>query len=71
MEGSCGQVARCDFPAWELGVGLKTLNHKKKSCYENFKRASDLERFLDKRPKRQNIDMRLGTWNVRSFYRTG
>jgi hypothetical protein len=26
---------------------------------------------LDKRPKRQNMDMRLGTWNIRSLYRAG
>jgi hypothetical protein len=24
---------------------------------------------LDKRPKRRNMDMRFGTWNVRSLYR--
>jgi hypothetical protein len=26
---------------------------------------------LDKRPKRKKIDMRFGTWNVRSMYRVG
>jgi hypothetical protein len=26
---------------------------------------------LDKRPKRKNMDMRFGTWNVRSIYRAG
>jgi hypothetical protein len=26
---------------------------------------------LDKRPKRRNMDMRFGTWNVRSLYRVG
>jgi hypothetical protein len=26
---------------------------------------------LDKRPKRKKMDMRFGTWNVRSMYRTG
>jgi hypothetical protein len=24
--------------------------------------------FLDKRPKRKKMDMRFGTWNVRSMY---
>jgi hypothetical protein len=26
---------------------------------------------LDKRPKRKKINMRFGTWNVRSLYRAG
>jgi hypothetical protein len=26
---------------------------------------------LDKRPKRRNMDMRFGLWNVRSLYRAG
>jgi exonuclease III len=26
---------------------------------------------LDKRPKQKNMDMRFGTWNVRSMYRAG
>jgi hypothetical protein len=26
---------------------------------------------LDERPKRRNMDMRFGTWNVRSLYRAG
>jgi hypothetical protein len=26
---------------------------------------------LDKRPKRRNIDMRFGLWNVKSLYRAG
>jgi hypothetical protein len=26
---------------------------------------------LDKRPKLQNMDMRFGTWKVRSLYRAG
>jgi hypothetical protein len=26
---------------------------------------------LDKQPKTGNIDMRFGTWNVRSLYRAG
>jgi exonuclease III len=27
--------------------------------------------YLDTRPKRQNTDMRFGTWNIRSLYRVG
>jgi hypothetical protein len=27
--------------------------------------------FLDKGPKQRNMDMRFGTWNVRSLYRVG
>jgi hypothetical protein len=26
---------------------------------------------MDKRPKRKKMDMRFGTWNVRSMYRAG
>jgi hypothetical protein len=26
---------------------------------------------LDKRPKREKMDLRFGTWNVRSMYRAG
>jgi hypothetical protein len=26
---------------------------------------------LDKRPELRNMDMRIGTWNVRGFYRAG
>jgi hypothetical protein len=26
---------------------------------------------FDKRPKRKEMDMRFGTWNVRSMYRAG
>jgi hypothetical protein len=27
--------------------------------------------FLDKRPRRRNLDMRFGTWNVTGLYRIG
>jgi hypothetical protein len=26
---------------------------------------------MDKQPKRRNMDMRFGTWNIRSLYRAG
>jgi hypothetical protein len=32
--------------------------------------ASDMDS-LDKRPKLKKLDMRFGTWNVRSLYRAG
>jgi hypothetical protein len=34
-------------------------------------RAWDLDDFLDKRPKLKKMDMRFGTWNIRSLYRAG
>jgi exonuclease III len=39
--------------------------------YKHFKRTSDLTDSLDKRRKQRNMDMRFGTWNVRSLYRVG
>jgi hypothetical protein len=42
----------------------KTLHHKKQACYENGRRASDYGGFLDKRPKKQNMDMRFGILEV-------
>jgi hypothetical protein len=30
-----------------------------------------MDGFFDKRPNRQNIKIRFGTWNVRSLYREG
>jgi hypothetical protein len=46
-----------------LGVGLNT--------HHRYNRVSNLDGFLNKRSKRRNTDMRLGTWNVRSVYRAG
>jgi hypothetical protein len=34
-------------------------------------RVSVLEDYLDKRPKLRKMDMRFGTWNVRSLYSVG
>jgi hypothetical protein len=31
----------------------------------------DLDGFLEKQPKLRKMDMRSGTWNVRSLYRAG
>jgi hypothetical protein len=33
--------------------------------------ASNLGRFLDKWPKRQNMYIGFGTWKVKNLYRTG
>jgi hypothetical protein len=52
----------------QLGVGrgannkLVTKDHKKPRTWTDS---------LDKRPKRKKMDMRFGTWNVRSMYRPG
>jgi len=44
-----------------LGEVLRTPHWEKKlSCYESFKKASDLDRCNGR-----------GTWNVRSLYRSG
>jgi hypothetical protein len=34
-------------------------------------RISDWTDYLDKRPRLKKMDMRFGTWNVRSLYRAG
>jgi hypothetical protein len=41
---------------------LVTKDHKKPHTWAES---------LDKRPKRKKMDMRFGTWNVRSMYRAG
>jgi hypothetical protein len=58
-------------PAWGLGVGLTTLHFKNKLVTKNLTEPRTWTDSLDKRPKLQNIDMRFGTWNVRSLYRAG
>jgi hypothetical protein len=52
-------------------VGLTTLHHKNKLVTKNLKEPRTWTDSLDKRPKLQNMDMRFGTWNVRSLYRVG
>jgi hypothetical protein len=63
------KVYRGGFPVLGLDVGITALDHKKSVCYAMFKKALDLDRFLDKYPTRQNMDMRFGTRNGRSLYR--
>jgi hypothetical protein len=57
-------------PAWGLGVGLTTFH------LENFVTKSHKEPWtwidsLDKRTQPRNMDMRFGTWNIKSLYRAG
>jgi hypothetical protein len=52
-------------------VGLTTLHYKNKLVTKTSKEPRTWTGFLDKRPKLWNVDMRVGTWNVRSFYRAG
>jgi hypothetical protein len=54
-----------------LGVGITTPRHKNKLVTKMFKKPRNWNDFLDKRPKLKKINMRFGTWNVRSMYRAG
>jgi hypothetical protein len=54
-----------------LGVGLTTLHHKNKLVTENLIEPRTWMDSLDKQPKLRNMDMRFGTWNVRSLCRVG
>jgi hypothetical protein len=47
-----------------LGEVLTTPRRKNLRCYETFHKASDLVQH-----KQWKMDMRFGTWNVRSLYR--
>jgi hypothetical protein len=52
-------------------VGLTNLHRKKKFVTKRFMKPRTWTDSLDKRPKRENMDMRFGLWNVRSLYRAG
>jgi hypothetical protein len=54
-----------------LGVGLTTLHRKNKLVSKNLTEPRTWTDSLDKRSKLRNMDMRFGTWNVRSLYRAG
>jgi hypothetical protein len=54
-----------------LGVGLTTLHCKNKLVTKIIKEPRTWTDSLDKQPKLRNMDMRFGTWNVRSLYRVG
>jgi hypothetical protein len=64
-------MTRGSPPAWGLGVGLTTLHHKNKLVTKNLTVPRTWTDYLDKRPKLRNMNMRFGTWNVRSLYRAG
>jgi hypothetical protein len=50
---------------------LTTLHPKKMLVTKSSKEPHTWTDSLDKRPKRRNMDMRFGLWNVRSLYRVG
>jgi hypothetical protein len=58
-------------PACGLGVGLTTPHRKNKLVTKTLKKPRTWTDSLDKRPRRKKMDMRFGTWNVRSMYRAG
>jgi hypothetical protein len=58
-------------PAWGLGVGPTILHCKNKLVAKTSKEPLTWTDSLDKRTKLQNVDMRFGTWNVRSLNRAG
>jgi hypothetical protein len=51
-------------PAYELIGQFPAV--KKPACYEMLRGVSDLEQ-----PNQRKMDMRFGTWNARSLYRSG
>jgi hypothetical protein len=76
----CGQ-GRCEYSAqpttgdpqaWRLGVGITCSLIIKNRNVTNYVREplAWADSFI-KRPKLRNMDMRFGTWNVRSLYRAG
>jgi hypothetical protein len=54
---------------WVWGYQLLTV--KNKLVMKIRKKPQTWTDSLDKRPKRKKMDMRFGTWNVRSMYRAG
>jgi hypothetical protein len=52
-----------------LGVGLTTPRCKNKLVTKILKKPQTWTDSFDKRPRLKKIDMRFGTWNVRSMYR--
>jgi hypothetical protein len=66
MEGSCRQTTRGGPPAWKLGVGqtFTVINHLAMKASKESRAWTDSS---DKRPELRNMDMRVGTWDVRSL----
>jgi hypothetical protein len=52
-------------------VELPSPNHKNKLVTKILKMPRTWTDSLDKRPKRKKMDMRFGTWNIRSTYTAG
>jgi hypothetical protein len=52
-------------------VGLTTPHRKNKLVTKIYTKPRTWLDSLDDRPKRRNVAMRFGTWNVRSLYRVG
>jgi hypothetical protein len=52
-------------------MGLTTIYHKNKLVTKTSKEPRTWTDSLDRQPKLRNMDMRFGTWNVRSLYRAG
>jgi hypothetical protein len=66
---SCGQPTRGDSPDWGLGVGLTTPHLRNKLVTKCHKGPQSWADSLDKRTELRKIDVRFGTWNIRSLYR--
>jgi hypothetical protein len=52
-------------------MGLTTPHCKKKLVNKRSKKSQTWTDSLVKRPKGKKMNMRFGTWNVRSMYRAG
>jgi hypothetical protein len=71
MISSNEQTTRGVPSALGLGVGLTTFTTNNKPVTKYKHEPQTWTDSFDKRPKRRNKDVRLGTWNVRSLYRAG
>jgi ABC-type proline/glycine betaine transport system substrate-binding protein len=54
-----------------VGHGAKNATVKNKLFTKDHKKPRTWTDSLEKRAKRKKINMRFGTWNVRSMYRAG
>jgi hypothetical protein len=54
-----------------VGRGAKSFYHKKISFLRKFTKGRTWTDSLNKLPKLRKINVRFGTWNIRSRYRTG
>jgi hypothetical protein len=58
-------------PVWGLDGGLTTLPHKTQYFFTNdYEQPRNRTDYLAQ-PKHRKMDVRFGTWNVRSLYRSG